>query len=108
VIVIAGVSSRKGLSALTVSYDEAVTGSASSAALYHVFAGVKKVVKKRKETLFTKPLAIASVTPGSTPRAVTINLGKPYKGEVQVMVAGTVTAQNGGSSNIDTAIDVNG
>ena len=106
VIAVAGLSSRKGLTAFTITYNEPVTGSATSTLLYHVFEGVKKVVKKHKETVFTKLLGITSVSPGSGPNAVTINLAKPFKGLVEVAVQGTVTAQNGASSAIDSAMEV--
>ena len=105
-ITITGVSSRKGLSSFTVSYNEAVTGSANSTALYNVFAGVKKVVKKHKQTVFTKPLPIKSVSPGNNPNTVTISLAKPFKGTVQVKVEGSITAQTGASNSIDSAINV--
>ena len=57
-------SSKKGLTSFTVSYNEPLnSSSAGNSVLYHVFAAVTKIVKKHKETLFTKPLAIrASAT----------------------------------------------
>jgi hypothetical protein len=100
---IAGVSSRKGLSSVTVSYNEAVTASASNAAVYQVFEGVTKVVKKQKETVFTKALAIRAVSSNSGGNMVTINLAKPFKGTVQVTVEGTITAANNASNNISTS-----
>jgi hypothetical protein len=61
---------------------------------------VTKIVKKHKETLFAKALAIRSVSPNSTSSTVTINLAKPFKGPVQVMVQGVITAGNGASDSV--------
>src|SRR5208337_2700027 len=75
VLSITGVSSKKGLTSFTVRYNEPLSSSsASSSRLYHVFAAVTKIVKKHKETLFTKALAIRSVSLNSTSSTVTINL----------------------------------
>jgi hypothetical protein len=60
---------------------------------------VKKVVKRHKQVVFTRSLAIkqpVSVN-GST---VTITLAKPFTGTVQATVQGTVTAANGASNNV--------
>ncbi len=101
VLAIAGVSSRKGLTSFTVSYNEPLSSSsASSSGLYQVFAAVTKKVKKHKETLFTKALAIRSVTPNSTGSTVTIKLARPFKGQVQVMVGGNISAGNGASNSV--------
>ena len=102
VLAIAGVSSKKGLTSFTVSYNEPLSSSsASSSGLYQVFAAVKKIVKKHhSETLFTKALAIRSVSLNSTSSTVTINLAKPFKGRVEVMVQGNITAGNGASNSV--------
>jgi hypothetical protein len=84
-----------------VSYNEPLSSSsAGNSALYHILAAVTRIVKKHKETLFTKPLAIRGVSPNSSSNAVTISLAKPYKGAVQVGVQGTVTAANGASKSV--------
>ncbi len=102
VMTIAPVSSKHRLTSFTVDYSEALnSSSASSSLLYHVFGAVTKIVKKHKETLFTKALAIRGVTPGSSGNTVTIKLRKPYKGEVQVTVRGTITASNGASNSVN-------
>ena len=99
---IAPTSSKKGLTSFTVSYNEPLnSSSAGSSALYHVFAAVTKIVKKHKETLFTKPLAISGVSHNSSGSTVTINLAKPYKGQVQVTVQGIITAANGASKSVN-------
>ena len=59
-----------------------------------------KIRKKHIETLFTKALAIRSVSPNSTGNTVTINLAKPFKGRVEVMVQGSITAGNGASNSV--------
>ena len=71
-----------------------------NAGLYHVFKGVTKVVKKHRITVFTKALAIKSVSPNSGATMVTITLAKPFKGTVEVQVQGTVTAANGVSNSV--------
>jgi sugar lactone lactonase YvrE len=101
VVGIAPVSSKKGLTSFTVSYNEALNaGSAHNSGLYHVFKGVTKVIKKHRITVFTKALAIKSVSPNSSATMVTITLAKPFKGTVEVQVQGTVTAANGVSNSV--------
>jgi hypothetical protein len=97
--IVVSAQSKKGKSALTVRFNEPLNaGSASSSSVYHVFAGVKKVVKRHKQTVFTRPLAIKPVSVnGST---VTITLAKPFKGTVQATVQGTIAAANGASNNV--------
>ena len=105
VLAIGPVSSRKGLTSFTVSYNEPLSASsASNSALYHVFAAVTKIVKKHKQTLFTKALSIGGVSPSSSDNTVTINLAKPLKGTVQVTVQGTITAANGALSSVNTSM----
>jgi hypothetical protein len=100
-------SSKKGLTSFTVNYNEPLSSSSvGSSALYHVLAAVTKVVKKHKETVFTKVLAILGVTPNSGRDTVTINLAKPYKGEVQVTVQGTISAASGASNSVNTSMTV--
>jgi hypothetical protein len=104
VVAIAPVASRKGLTSITVSYNEPLNSdSASNSVLYHVFATVTRIVKKRKQTLFTKALAILSVNPNSSGNIATINLARPFKGTVKVTVQGTVTAANGATNNVDSS-----
>ncbi len=67
--------------------------SANNAALYKVLQGVTKVVKKHKQTLFTKALKIKSVVYSPSLQSVTITLAKSYKGPAQVTIeAGLETA----------------
>jgi hypothetical protein len=109
VYVITGASSRKGLTSFTVRFNEPVnSNSASSPGLYHVFGAVTKLVKRHKTTLFTKALAMGSVSPDSTSTShtVTINLARPFKGHVQVMVQGTITAGNGASNSVHYTQDL--
>jgi len=101
VLAIAEVSSEKGLTSFTVSYNEPLSSSsASNSGLYQVFAAVTKTVKKHEETRFTKALAIRSVSLNSASSTVTINLAKPFKGRVEVMVQGNITADNGASNSV--------
>jgi hypothetical protein len=101
-IVVAG-RSRKGLTALDIIFNESLTGSsASNENLYHVFEGVKKVVKRHKVTVFIKRLPIQSVSLGASGDTVTINLARAFKGTAEVVVQGTVTATSGASSSVNS------
>jgi streptogramin lyase len=60
--------------------------SANTASLYRVFEGMSKVVKKRKQTVYSKALKIKSVVYNPGPITVTIALAKPHKGTVQVTI----------------------
>jgi hypothetical protein len=71
-----------------------------------VFATVTKIVKKHKQTLFTKVLPIRGVSPSSSGNTVTINLSKPFRGMVKVTGQGTITAANGASSSVNTSMNV--
>jgi hypothetical protein len=93
--------SKRGLTSLTVDYNEPVTGSAAAPALYSVRQGMTRVVKKHTVTVFVKPVIIRSITLGTMPNTVTIVMASPVKDVVQVIVQGSVTAQNGASANID-------
>ena len=101
-IVVSG-QSKKGLSSFAVAFNEPLTGgSATNGSLYHVFRAVKKVVKRHKVTVFTKSLPIHPVSLNGSGNTVTINLAKPFKGTVEVMVQGTVTATNGASNSVSS------
>ncbi len=107
VLAVAGVSSKKGLTSFTVSYNEPVSSSsASSSGLYQVFAVVTKNVKKHREAVVTKALAIRSVTLNSSSSTATINLARPFNGRVEVMVEGNITAGNGASNSVRFTQDI--
>jgi hypothetical protein len=94
--------SRKGLTALAIIFNESLTGgSATNANLYHVFEGVKKVVKKHKETVFIKRLPIRDISLNTSGDMVTIKLARAFKGSAEVVVQGTVTATNGASGSVN-------
>ena len=57
------------------------------------------MVKKHKETVYTKALKIKSVVYNTGPHSVTITLAKPYKGAVQVTIEPGLEAANGASSS---------
>jgi hypothetical protein len=95
--------SKKGLTAITIAFNESlISASATSPALYSVLAGVKK----RGKTAYTKPLAIGTIQYADGPHKVTLNLKKPYKGAVQVMVQGRIAAANGASGDVQTSMIV--
>jgi hypothetical protein len=95
--------SKKGLSAITIAFNESLnSASATSPALYSVLAGVKK----RGKTVYTKPLALGTIQYADGPHQVTLNLKKPYKGAVQVMVQGSITAASGAAANVQASMIV--
>jgi hypothetical protein len=101
-IVVAG-RSRQGLASFAVIFNESLTeGSATNASLYRVFEGVKRTVKKHKVTVFTRSVAIRNLSQSASGNTVTISLIKPFKGTVEVVVQGTITATNGASSSVDS------
>jgi hypothetical protein len=100
VVGIAPVTSRKGATSFLVRFNEALSSvSASDLALYHVFSAVKK----RGKTAFARVEAIRSVQLNGDATAVTINLARPVKGRVEVMVKGAITAANGASNSINSS-----
>jgi hypothetical protein len=94
--VLAVTNSKKGLSSITIGFNEELTAaSATNPVLYHVFSGVKK----RGKTVYTKGVKIGSIHFDGS-HSVTLTLAKPFKGTVEVMVQGSVGAANGASGNV--------
>jgi hypothetical protein len=95
--VVAASRTKKGLTAITVAFDEALDSvSVSNSALYNVLGAVKK----HRKTVYSKGVGIQGIGfDGSTP--VTIRLARPYKGAVQVTVAGGILAADGASTDIN-------
>jgi hypothetical protein len=84
--------SRKGLTAISVAFDESLDpASAENPGLYLVLGAVKK----RGKTVYSKGVAIGSVRYDGNARTVTISLARPYKGGVQVTVHGGILGTNG-------------
>src|SRR5262249_41615050 len=72
-----GVNSRKGLTAITLPFNEALTpGSASNPSLYSVLGAVKK----KGKAVYSKKVAIKTVGVSSDGHSVTLNLKTPFKG----------------------------
>jgi sugar lactone lactonase YvrE len=94
--IVTTLASKKGLAAFTLGFSQALDQhSAINPGLYHVLAAVKK----RGMTLYTKPVAIQSITYDAVAHAVTINLAKPVKkGAVKVTVDPGIVAVNGAAS----------
>ena len=100
-----GVSQSKKGTSYTITFAAPLNSqSASNLGLYRVFEGVTKVVKKHKETLYTKALKIKSVVYNPGPASVTITLAKPYKGAVQVTIEPGLEAADGASTSTITTI----
>jgi uncharacterized delta-60 repeat protein len=90
-----GVQTKKGLTSIIVFFDQPMNpGSAMSRSNYTVFGAVKK----RKRTVYTKPIAIRSVSYNVSKFTVTITLSKPYKGVVQATAESGIMANNGAST----------
>jgi hypothetical protein len=88
--------SKKGVTIITVAFNEALDlGSADSASLYTVLEGVKK----RKKTVYSKPVAIRNVSYDSQDHTVAIKLAKPQKGMLQVTIHSGLLASDGASSS---------
>jgi len=88
---------KKGLTAITVVFDEALDSvSAENPALYSVLGSVKK----HRKTVYGKGVGIKGVTFDGNTR-VTINLARPYKGAVKATVLGRILAADGASNDID-------
>jgi uncharacterized delta-60 repeat protein len=87
--------SKKGLISITVSFDQSMnSGSAGSQGNYQVFG----VVKKKKHRVYTKFVAIRSVTYDDGRHTATITLSKPYKGVVQVTAVSGILGSDGAST----------
>lgn len=87
--------SSKGLTSITVGFNEPLDfGSATNMAFYRLFSGVKK----HHKTVYTKPVKFSLVTYNIHAESVTINLKKPFKGAVDVVVEAGIVAADGKSS----------
>jgi hypothetical protein len=87
---------KKGLTAITVVFDEALDAvSADNPAVYSVLGSEKK----HRKTVYSKRVGIKGVTFDGHTR-VTINFAKPYKGAVQATVFGRILAAEGASNDI--------
>jgi hypothetical protein len=96
---VAPVVSKKGRTALTVTFNEPLDfRSASNPGLYHVFAAVKKHGK----TAFTRAVAIQRISLNSDATMVTLKLARRHRGVVALTVQGTITAAGGASGNVDS------
>jgi streptogramin lyase len=105
VISIAPAMTKQGITSFAVSYSEPVnSSSATGSSLYHVFGAVTKVVKRHRETVYTKRLAIRSISLGASGTRVTIKLAKAFKGKVEVEIDGMVTASNGAPGDVNTSM----
>ena len=96
------VHSKKGLTSVSLAFDEALNpASANNLGLYRVLGAVKK----RGKTVYSKALKISRVSFDGNAH-VTITLAKPYKGAVQVTVFGGMKASSGVSSESASMIVV--
>jgi hypothetical protein len=92
VIAATPVHSRKGLTSITVMFNESMDPtSAATTANYTVFGAVKK----KKHTVYTKSVGKLSFSYSVSSRTVTITLKKPYKGAFQLTAESGILATDG-------------
>jgi hypothetical protein len=97
--------SKKGLTEVDVAFSEPLeAASAENSSDYHAFGAVTKVVKHRRETVYSKPIRIKSVGYNTSTDTAQINLAKPVKGKVEVQVSGTFTTTSGTEETVDYTI----
>jgi hypothetical protein len=90
------VSTKKGLSAITIGFDEALNAnSAMNGSLYVVLGAVTK----RHKMTFSKSVALRAASYNAGTNSVTLMLAKPYKGGVKVTVNPGIVAANGAASS---------
>jgi hypothetical protein len=91
--------SRRGLTSIDVIFDEALNAVSAQDGDYGLFLGVKK----RNHVVFNKKLGTKSVQYDSNTHTVAINLSRPVKGEVKVIVHGGIVGANGAISSGDVS-----
>ena len=92
--------SRKAVSYIITFSAPLSPASASNVGLYRFLQGVTKVVKKHKQTVYTKALKIKSIVYNAGPDTVTISMAKPSKGAVQVTIEPGLVGADGASSTV--------
>jgi hypothetical protein len=99
----AGVRQSKKGTSYNVAFDQPLSAdSVSNVGLYQVFEGVTKVVKRHKETVYSKALKIKGVAYNPATNTVTITLSRPYTGRVQVTIAPGLVGADGTTSSTIT------
>jgi hypothetical protein len=79
------------LTSITIGFNEALDpASVENPNLYSAFGGVKH----RRKTVYTKPVRIRGISYNGSSR-LTINLAKPHKGSLEVVVHAGILAANG-------------
>jgi hypothetical protein len=95
-----GVSQSREGTSYSIAFDQPLSAdSVSNVGLYRVLEGVTKVLKRHKETVYTKILKIKSVAYNPAANTVTIVLSKRYKGRGQVMIAPGLVGADGTTSS---------
>jgi uncharacterized delta-60 repeat protein len=98
-----GSHTKKGLTSITVSFDESMNpSSVVNSRNYTVYGGV---TNKKHRVVYNKRLNIR-VMYNDGSRAAIITLSKPYKGPVRVTVGSEITAVNGTMIGIPTNVQV--
>jgi hypothetical protein len=88
--------SRRGLTAITLGFNEAINPASIVASGY----GVLGAVKKQRKLVYSREVGTSGVRFDGDSQ-LTIMLARPYRGTVRVWLGGTLWAANGSSSSID-------
>jgi pimeloyl-ACP methyl ester carboxylesterase len=92
---VAARSTRRGLTAITATFDEALlSSSASSPSLFRVFGAVKK----HRTTVYGKLVKVSGVTYDPVSHAVTVRLSKAYKGAVSFTILAGLLGADGAAT----------
>jgi hypothetical protein len=84
---------RRGITAITVGFAGPINSDlARNPALYSLMGGVRR----RRRTVFARPLRIRAIGQDATANTVTIELARAYKGPVQVTIHGDLVATGTG------------
>jgi hypothetical protein len=96
--VVAVTHSKKGITSIILSFNEALTpDTAGNGGFYSLAAGVKR----HHKIVFRRGVKIGGVSYDGTAHAVTLKLTKPHKGLIQVTVRAGIVAADGMSSFSD-------
>ena len=92
--------SRKGLTAVTVTFDEPLDGGVvNDRALFNVYGAVKK----HHKTAYTKVIGVKGISLAGGTR-VTINLRQALQGAVKVIIHGGILAADGATTGGDSSV----
>jgi virginiamycin B lyase len=100
---ISGTRTRRGITAITVGFDEALD---PPSAMNPAFYSLALVVKMRRRLVFRVVRVGGIPAYNGADHSVTIRLAKPTKGRIRVTVQGGIRAANGAVSSGNITVDV--